>query len=461
MGTRRRRIALAALVGVAAAAGLAPSPRSLPSPAPAPAPAPVVTAGPAATDEALLRDRLGGLAGLVVGDDPRLRACADPGPVAPAAGPTGVDQIIAQVEAVRGLTLADPPEIQLLTDAEMTAQVTEVFGGPRDSPELDLDTRVLTTLGAIAPGTDLGRLRVEGFARQVSGFYQGGDGLIGIRTRDPPALSPLERVVLAHEIEHAMTDAHLGRPDARRQQTGDAALATAAVVEGSATATMLQYATAGLTPAERARLGDQLRSRAAEQRLAGYSPYLRAELQFPYVVGLRYTCDRWLAGGWEAVADAYRDPPRTTAAILFPERHGERPREPAPLGDPGGDWDHARTRTFGAAELEWLLAAPGGNPNAALDQLRRRVSAWDGGELVVWTDGAGTAVGLSLVDRGEGPPLCDTLRRWYAAAFPTAAMAGGTFTAGRQDAVLACEGDEVRLGIAPTTVDAAAITDRG
>jgi hypothetical protein len=469
VGTRRR-VTLVALASAAVVAGLVTAATLALPERPwhaALAPVPTSTADP---QEARLRERLGGLAGLVVGDDPRLRACADPGPVPPATGEDQVERVLTQVEAVRELALADPPEVRLYGDAEMTAEVAEVFGDQWDAARLDLDGRTLTALGAIAPGTDLSRLRVDGFARQVSGFHLGGEGLIGLRTGDPEALNPLERVVLAHELEHAVTYTHLGRPDREGDDTEDAGRAWSAVVEGSATATMLQYATAALTPAEQATLHDQLSARADERRLAGYSPYLRAELQFPYVVGVRYICQRWLAGGWDAVADAYRDPPRTTAAVLFPDRHGERPRRPAVLGDPGGGWERVRTTTFGAAELEWLLSAPGGNPNAALDQTRSRVAGWDGGELAVWTDGGATAVGLSLVDRGVvdgsgAPPLCDTIRSWYEAAFPMAVAAGGgartAFTAGRQDAVLTCQDDEVRLGIAPTTTDAAAIAGEG
>jgi hypothetical protein len=457
-----RRVALVALASAVVAALVATTLLWAPYRRPPPAPETAVSPLPD-PEEALLRERLGGLAGLVIGDDPQLQACADPGPVATATATEPVERVIAQVEAVRELTLDDPPEIRLLGDAEMTARVAEAFGDRAEQQRIDLDTRTLTALGAIAPGTDLARLRGEVFAQQVSGYHLGGEGLIGVRTGDPAALSPLERVVLAHELEHALSLAHLGRPadHGDAEETEDASRASAAVVEGSAAATMLQYATAALTPAEQAALHDELLARASAHDLAGYSPYLRAELQFPYVAGLRYTCQRWLHGGWEAVADAYRDPPPSTAAVLFPERHDERPRQPEPLADPSSSWQRVRTSTFGAAELEWLLAAPGGNPGAALDRTRERVAAWDGGEQVVWAGDAGTVVGLALVDRGEGSPLCDTVRQWYAAAFPMAHEAThgarATFTAGRQDAVLACPGDQVRLGIGPTTADASAI----
>jgi hypothetical protein len=454
---------LAGTAAVALAAAMllsAPWSRDRPAP-PGPAAPPVPSPSPESAD-ALLRERLGGLAGMVIGGDPQLRACADPGPVADPTAGDPVERVIEQVEAVRGVTLDDPPEIRLLHDAEMTAQVAEAFADQLDEQQVDLDTRTLTALGAIAPGTDLAHLRKEVYARQVSGYHDAAEGLIVLRVGDPSALSPLERVVLAHEVEHALADVHFDPPVEDPDETEDSARARAAVVEGSAVVTMLQYATAALTPAEQAAMRDELLARAGEHELAGYSPYLRAQLQFPYVAGVRYICQRWLAGGWEAVADAYRDPPRSTAAVLFPDRHDEQPRQPAPLADPGGDWEPARTSRFGAAELEWLLAAPGGSPGAALDRTRQRVAAWDGGELAVWTGEAGTVLGLALVDSGEGPPLCDTVRQWYAAAFPMAKVGqvgtDTTFTAGRQDAALACPGDQVRLGIGPTTADARAVT---
>jgi hypothetical protein len=440
--------------------------------------------------DAALRARLGGLSGLLIGDDPLLRACADPAGATPGPDPSGgspgpdpeattpgpdptpepdqadpVATVIAQTEALRGRRLPGPPEIQLLAGEQMTDRVAEFFADRGDPEQVDIDRRALTALGAIVPGTDLAALRVDAFAEQVSGYHLGAEAQIGVRVQTPGALSPLERVVLAHELEHALSYQHLGRPADYREgeETADARRAASALVEGSAAAAMLQYATTVLDPVEQAAMRVELVDRAGQDALSGYSPYLRAELRFPYLAGLRYTCQRFLDGGWPAVEAGYRDPPASTAAVLFPERQGEQPREPAALAEPGRPWRHADTSSFGLAELEWLLAAPGGDPGAGLDRLRERVADWDGGLRTVWTDGAATAVGLALVDRGErGPPLCDTVREWYAAAFPTAAANRGDtsvrFDGQRQDAVLTCPGSQVRLGIAPTLDEASAIT---
>ena len=417
-------------------------------------------------EDALVRERLGGLSTVVPGDDPVLAGCADPDRQVPApAGADQVDTVVAQVEALRGLESTEPVTIRLLDDTEMTAEVAGFLARRWDDERVALDHRVLTALGAVGPGTDLAKLRVDAYADQVSGFFRGSDG-IAVRTGDAPALTPLERVVLAHEVEHALTFQNLGRPASR---TADAARAVSAVLEGSAVLAMRMYAWTVLSGAERARLRADLLVRARADPLAEFGPYLRAELRFPYRDGLRYVCQRWLEGGWEAVDAAFSDPPLSTAGVLFPDRHDDVPRRPAALGDPGERWVRARAGDFGAAELMWLLAAPGGDESAAVGDPRQRAGAWDGGELVVWTRGDRTAVGLALVDRGTGPlvdrgtgpSLCDSVRAWYAAAYPDATRTGDgrrtSYRDGAQQAVLSCDGDQVRLGIAPTGTGASAI----
>jgi hypothetical protein len=452
-------------VGPGSVAGTELAPRSPAAPNAAPQdPAPPNAAEPV---------RLGGLA-ILTSDDPALAGCAGPaGWLPPVTSADPLTAVQRQTEQIRGLELTEPVEIDLLDDAEMADLVATAFGPRWDDERVDIDRRALVALGAVEPGTDLRELRVDVFAEQVSGYFLGSDNRIGVRTRDPGALTPLERVVLSHEWEHALTYQNLARP---QPGTPDAGRAAAAVVEGSAALTMRRYAQAALTATEQMRLLSGLRARAARDELPGYSRYLVAELQFPYVEGARYLCRRWRDGGWAAVDAAYADPPRTTAAVLFPDRRDEPPRQPRQAGDPGAGWSQARTEEFGAAELLWLLAAPGGDVDAAVPDARARTVAWDGGELTVWTDGSRSAVGLVLVDRGTGAPLCQTVHAWYRAAFPRAVQAGdgdggngdggngdggdgATFTAEEQQAALACDGDQVRLGIAPDLPTASAIAD--
>jgi hypothetical protein len=466
---------LATLAGVVAVAVLLPlSVAGLRPAVEAPPPAPAITEPPPSdplalsdTDDGteLLREQIGGLAALVLPADPLVRACAAPVP-APGPEETGVDGVVGATERLRGLSLDEGVDVRLVDHAEMVREVEERFASRADPDRTDVEGRILTALGAIDPGTDLAGLRLDAFAEQVSGMYAGADRLVLVRVEEPGWLSPLEQVVLAHELEHALTHQHLGRP---RGQAGDrdARLASLALVEGSATLLMVQYARTALDEVERDRLHDALLARASGSALAGYTPYLLAELRFPYQDGLRFVCARWLEGGWEAVDAAYDEPPVSSAEILFPDRYGQAPRSPDHLGDLRPPWTQAHTSTFGAAELLWLLEAPGGDPGAGPPDARERVSAWDGGVLELWVHGDEQALGLAVAEREDDrarPRLCATLGDWYEAAFPdavrTAAENGAAFSGATQHAKLACPAGEARLGIGPTPDVAAALVRR-
>jgi hypothetical protein len=451
------------LLGLGLAFGaplVVPTPPPAPPAAPAQAPpAEAVQPPPGDAEDALLRERHGGLAALVVPPGPELEACARPGSaLPPTAAGARVEAVTAATEALRDLTLDEPVDVRLVDADTMRTEVAERFADRGDPERVALEERLLLALGAIDAGVDLAALRVAAFAEHVSGLHAGSDELVLVRVDDPDELSPLERVVLAHELEHALTYQHLGRPAEHRAgaEHADEQRASLAVVEGSATLAMLQYAWVLLDAGERSALRTALLERAIEGALADYTPYLLAELRFPYSDGLRFICALWLEGGWAAVDAVYANPPQSSAQILFPERYGEEPAEPRALGRLPEPWERARTTVFGAAELLWLVEAPGGDRDAALDAPRERVGAWDGGRLVLWTRGQETAVGVALVERRDGaerPALCATVREWYEAAFPDAAAEHHEdevrFAGADQDAALRCDDDGVRLGIAP------------
>jgi hypothetical protein len=195
----------------------------------------------------------------------------------------------------------------------------------------------------------------------------------------------------------------------------------------------------------------------AEAGLAGLPYILEQELLFPYEDGLTFVCDLYEDGGWNAVDRAYGDPPTTTAQVLFPERYaeGEDALDPRDTGRLAGGWRLEGTHQFGAAAFLWLLEAPGGDPGLALDDPLEGAAAWAGGELRLWRRGPATAIGIAMAERDGHDVLCSAVSHWYAAAFPGAEPEGSALGRGllldgsRQDAALVCDGDQIRLGIAP------------
>lgn len=414
-----------------------------------------VTRGSGAQEKAALgpEDVLGGLVTLVE-DDP-LGCLGDTALPQRDVG-DDIEAIADRVSELRDLPFTEEVEDRFLDRAAMTELIRERFGG-YNREDAARDIRLLAALGAAPASADLRELRVDVFAEQVSGLHTGDDGRVWIRVDDPDELRPLEQVVAAHELQHAVADQQLGRPRQARDgdEDADQRLASRAVVEGDAAFAMHLFAQTSLTAEEREDMRAQLRERAAEGGLAAYPHYLRDELRFPYVDGKDFVCDRYVDGGWEAVDALYTDPPASSSAILFPERYGEDPADPQALTGPGGRWERERDDAFGAAQLQWLFRAPGDDPDRSLADPLAAAAGWDGGRVRLWTSGPRSVVGLAFVQRPGEADLCDAVTDWYRAAFPTARFGQPTgdeaLTAvgGSQTAVITCPADEVRVGIAP------------
>jgi hypothetical protein len=378
----------------------------------------------------------------------------------PPAGPPEqqVAAIADRVEELRDLQFREPVEPTFLSSDQASARVQELFLQDYTEDIADTEERILTELGAIEPGTDLRKVRAEALGQQVAGFYDPRSSELVIRQAGDE-LAPLDRITLAHELDHALTDQVLGLPlpDEPVQGREDRDLASLALVEGDATLVMQRYSTS-LSLQEQLELLDPAVIAQSEAGLGDVPPYLEQELLFPYETGLQFVCDLFAEGGWDAVDAAYRDPPESTAQVLFPDRYlaDEQPVEPPEIGIHAllAPWRRAAVVEFGAAQLEWLFSAPGGDPGRALGDPRAEAGEWAGGQLRLWTNGPRSALSISLVDRAGGGALCGSAVEWYGGSFTDDQETGPPgreliFDGPRQDAVIACTDSQVRMGIGP------------
>jgi hypothetical protein len=379
---------------------------------------------------------------------------------------SSVDGVARAVEDIRDLTFRNLPDPRYISPTQIAGEVERSFVEDYPTEEAEDDERALAILGAIPPDMDL-KTALSGFVgEQVAGFYDPDTGdLVVLGT--PGHLDPVEKVTLAHELDHALTDQALGIPLEEPPPPGreDAALAVRALAEGDATLTMSMFAARSLSYEEQLSVNfSSFPNQGSLTDIAQVPHYLARTMLFPYLEGLLFVCELQVEGGWETVNSAYDDPPTTSAQILFPERYeaGEDavdPRDPGTLPAP---WTRSDVSAFGAADLLFLFEAPGGNPAAALDDPLDRAAAWAGGEMHLWTRGEDSALGVALAQRPGEPPLCDAVARWYGAAFT--GEGGGpradeelALDGEAQDAVLRCPGSEIRLGIGPDLATARAL----
>lgn len=366
-----------------------------------------------------------------------------------------VRQVAAIVEELRGLEASRPLEPTFVRRGQLEARLRERLRAELAARDLEATKRALVILGAIPPDYDLAAA-IDALVKTAAGVYDSRRKQILVGRIGRKRLNVAELEVLAHELEHALSDQRLGLPEGdASDQWGDTHLAGAALAEGSATLTELRFLAA---QAGGSFLDLVLRAPAGDVFALPDLPFvLEQSFVFPYLEGVGFVCAVYAQGGWTAVNRAYDRPPRSSAEILFPGRYlrgerPERPRAPARLPAP---WKQSRFGgIFGAADLWWLFRAPGDEERRALDRPLARAGGWAGGRIDIWRRGPDSAVAIVLVQRQGAPSLCSSLVLWYARAFPAARASGDpprvTFRGSRQSAIVACRGGVVRIGIAPS-----------
>jgi hypothetical protein len=358
-----------------------------------------------------------------------------------------VRQVSRRVEKLRELDYSHPVEARFLAPAAMSRRLDVL--SRRELPEgpVKREGEVLELLGALPAGSDLGEVEREALSSQVIGLYD--PETTELLVERSGSAGPEEQMTLAHELEHALADQRLDLSLPKGYATADRVLAKVAVVEGDATLTMTRYALAELGLVQLSALGQG--SLPAQREFDALPYYIQRSLLFPYLEGLRLVCYRWLKGGWDAVDDLYARPPASSDQVMFPVRYGEgEPADPPETGSPGRGWKPLVRRDLGAAELEWLLGAPGGDPEEALPKPRALAAAWAGGDVTLWGRGDERALAVALVQRDGVRTLCGAMSAWGEVGPP-----------GDSETAVDCDGPRVRMGIAPSAAEARRIATGG
>jgi hypothetical protein len=273
----------------------------------------------------------------------RAQAPAAAAPAAPdraaARGPADAaiaEKILGEVSTLRGLTILRPVSNGLKSRDAIRSMVLAELAEESTPTEMRNSTELLRFLGLVPSDFELERETVALLTEQIAGFYDPKTKVFYLADWIPV---DEQRTVMAHELTHALTDQHF---DLRRLEKwpdgdGDAELAAHALVEGDATAMMIEYELAqrGL-PHDLGRfpvsLVDLLRDSAGANDpdhpvFNGAPAVMRETLQFPYVYGAGFVQALLRSGQWAKVSDAYRAMPASTEQVLHPEKYlaNERP----------------------------------------------------------------------------------------------------------------------------------------
>lgn len=262
---------------------------------------------------------------------------ARPAPVSADAGPREgatarrlsalADELAGRMATVRNLPVLRPIARGVMSREAVVERLRRRTRQEYPPGELDLEGASLERLGLIPAGTDYERTMFDLLDEQVLGFYDPDEHRLYIADWVPAEMQP---ATMAHELTHALQDQHfdIGRFTHHVRGRGDAQTAAMAVVEGDATAAMLDFA---LAPAGRTVLDlpDVTSSVAGQMsgdqpRLSAAPRALRESLLFPYLAGLRLCVDRLRAGGHGAIDQLLARPPESTEQVMHADKLASR-----------------------------------------------------------------------------------------------------------------------------------------
>ncbi len=304
-----------------------------------------------------------------------------------------------------------------IRELNFTKQVPVVVRGPDQAEQMiiaqiardhsDEDLRIGGESGAMTglypPNIDLKRQTLELLRSEVIGFYSPDTKEMVIiekpqkRTFWDISGSVARRqgmgaMVLAHELTHALQDQHFGIETMLRRikDNDDQTLALKSVAEGDATIAGFGYVAGHLDQGNMDLLVTKLDGLSANLPAGTHDIPLAVSIPmlFQYSGGSRFVAEAWRRGGWDAVGQLYRNPPRSSQQIMQPELYFDHPSPPVHIELSGykgllEGWKKVDDDTYGELLLKLILQRNLPPHAPAFDTLPR----WAGDRIITLEKG--------------------------------------------------------------------------
>lgn len=311
--------------------------------------------------------------------------------------------VINDASLIRGLKIKKPVPCLVHGQEQVKRYVLSILETKVPPRRLALEELAYKTIGMLPESFQYSAGVVELYVSQIGGYYDPDQKHFVMAGWLPESVQP---TIAVHELTHALQDQYynLGPMMDSKNENSDKLLAYSALVEGDATAVMMDYA--------RRQSGQRPLASEADveslmmQNLVGaflvsgeaVPESLKLLLLFPYTSGLRFAHGLLRRGGYSEIDKVFPVPPQTTEEILHPEKYGSGSREytiptdadllAGTLGDNlgfGPDSAVEYRDTIGEFGISTLLASGSGDPDAAAEA----ASGWGGDRLIIVRDGSG------------------------------------------------------------------------
>ncbi len=302
-----------------------------------------------------------------------------------------LEELSTGVAELRGLEFKEPLQWGVKTEDELRQMLLQELAKDWPDEEISGTAKVLVKLGIWPKEKDLKEILVGLLSEQVAAFYHptskrfffmGSYGGFQLR------------VIASHELTHVLQDQHfdLESLPLREKHNSDRALACEALVEGDATAVMLDFLTGQDTSkgeiAQQALLA-RVKSVAAGFRLPDVPVFLSDNLIFPYIWGLLFVQEARRRDGWQGVNRIFANPPGSTEQILHLEKYFDQRDVPVNVEIPGlesllSDWRQIDRDVIGELNLQIILKT-----FVAVEEARLAAQGWGGDGLVAFESKSG------------------------------------------------------------------------
>jgi hypothetical protein len=238
------------------------------------------------------------------------------------------DTVFQQMSELTGLPIKSSLKKRIISRAEIEKYLRENLHADMTPQEIHIQEATLQAFGLVPPDFNLEKFLIGFYTEQAAGFYDPHRKTMFIADWVEP---DMQRLVLAHELTHALQDQSYDlekflkavRPD------DDASGARQAVVEGHATAAMIQEMIAPMKLENMPSL-EPLMAPIIQQQLEGFPAFNRApfffrfQALFPYIEGMGFMQRGLQGGGWKRLNSLFDDPPNTTKEIFEPGTYFEK-----------------------------------------------------------------------------------------------------------------------------------------
>jgi hypothetical protein len=234
------------------------------------------------------------------------------------------DRVTAEVVKLRGLARLKTIKRGVLDKPAIEVRIRERIRTEYKPEEIAAEALALKRFGLLPPAVDYLELVTRLLTSQVAGFYDPFTEELYIARW----ASAGGDMLLAHEIDHALTDQHFDLEKLLKgeRDNSDATAARQALVEGDGTALMMEYLFSKMgksapwgEPGVAAQIEAMMNTQASQ--IKGAPPALRAAMIFPYAAGVRFVAHFRRHQPWSAIDVMYRKPPLSTEHILHPETY--------------------------------------------------------------------------------------------------------------------------------------------